>query len=395
MVLRVGLTGGIGSGKSTVARLLVSHGAVLIDADVIAREVVEPGTRGHEAVVAEFGEGVLRPDRAIDRPALGRVVFADNGRLLALNAIVHPLVAERRAELLAETSDDAIVVEDIPLLVENDMAAGFHLVVVVGADAAERVRRLVESRRMGEDDVWSRVRAQAGDEQRRAAADVWLDNSGSVAALEEAVDELWRGRLVPFEANLRDGRRAPRPAKAVLVPPDPTWPEQAKRLMARIGRVAGADAHRIEHHGSTSVSGLDAKDVIDIQVVVPDLPRSQELADRVADAGFVVMPGRWWDVGRDGREHDKAMACNADPARAVNVHIRPADSPTWRDAILLRDWLRATPEAAGEYSELKHRLASQPHDSIDDYAQAKTPWINDALARADAWAAETGWSATA
>lgn len=394
MVLRVGLTGGIGSGKSTVARLLVAHDAVLIDADVIAREVVEPGTPGHDAVAAEFGEEVLRPDGSIDRPALGRLVFADEDRLLALNAIVHPLVAERRGELLGAAPDEAVVVEDIPLLVENDLGAAFHLVVVVGADAAERVRRLVEARGMGEDDAWSRVRAQAGDEQRRAAADVWLDNSGSVAALESAVDELWYERLVPFATNLHEGRPAHRPAKAVLVAPDASWPAQADRLIARIERAAGTPARSVEHIGSTSVPGLDAKDVIDIQVGVPDLPQAREVADRLTDAGLVPMSGRWWDVGRDRHEHDKAMACNADPGRAVNVHIRPVDAPTWRDAILLRDWLRATPGAVREYVDLKHRLASLPHDTIDDYAQAKTPWINDALARADVWAAETGWSPT-
>lgn len=393
MALRVGLTGGIGSGKSTVARRLAEHGALVIDADEIAREVVAPGTPGHEAVVAEFGEQVLRPDGLLDRPALGRLVFAAEDRRLALNAIVHPLVGERREELLAAAPDDVVVVEDIPLLVENGLAPGFHLVVVVGADAAERVRRLMDGRGMNEDDAWSRVRAQAGDEQRRAAADVWLDNSGDVTTLEAAADELWDGRLAPFEANLRERRRAPRPTRATLVPPDGTWPEQANRVIARIEHVAGSEAHSLEHIGSTSVPGLDAKDVIDIQVGVHDLDVAWELAERLADVGLVAMPGRWWDVGRDGREHDKAMACNADPGRAVNVHIRPVESPTWRDAILLRDWLRATPDAVRVYAELKHRLAAQPHDSIDDYAQAKTPWINDALARAELWVADSGWEA--
>ena len=139
-MLRVGLTGGIGSGKSTVARRLVEHGAVLIDADAIARQVVAPGTPGLQAVLTEFGESLRAPDGSLDRAALARVVFADESRRQALNAIVHPLVAAQRGELVDGAAPDAIVVEDIPLLIENNLGAVFHLVVVVSASAEERVR---------------------------------------------------------------------------------------------------------------------------------------------------------------------------------------------------------------------------------------------------------------
>jgi dephospho-CoA kinase len=391
-VLRVGLTGGIGSGKSTVAGRLEELGAVIVDADRIAREVVEPGTPGLAAVVEEFGSGILAPDGSLDRPALGQIVFADDDRRVALNAIVHPLVYSRRMELLGAAWDDAIVVEDIPLLVENSLGAGFPLVIVVHAPAAERVRRIAASRAMTEDDAWARVRAQADDDARCAAADVWLDNSGSLDATLAAVDLVWADRLVPFEANLSAGWRAERSAQAVLVEPDPTWPAQAVRLIERVRHCVGQRVLRVDHVGSTSVPGLAAKDVIDLQVVCKDLPAAEDVAGSLTGAGLVRMPGRWWDTGRDGAEHDKAMACNADPGRAANVHVRPVESPTWRDALLLRDWLRATPAGVVEYAALKRELAALPHETIDEYAERKTPWINDALARADDWAARTGWS---
>ncbi|HEU4543083.1 MAG TPA: dephospho-CoA kinase [Jiangellaceae bacterium] len=391
-MLRVGLTGGIGSGKSTVAARLEEHGALVVDADRIAREVVEPGTPGLAAVVEEFGPGVLAPDGSLDRPALGRIVFGDDGRRAALNAIVHPLVYSRRTELVAAAPIDAIVVEDIPLLVENSLGAGFQLVMVVHAPAAERVRRIVASRTMTEEDAWARVQAQADDEARRAAADVWLDNSGSRDEIRAAVDTIWTERLVPFEANLRAGREAERSQNAVLTDPDPTWPAQAARLAERIRHCVRERGLRVDHIGSTSVPGLAAKDVVDLQVVCVDLPTARDVAGSLGDAGLVRMPGRWWDVGRDGLEYDKGMACNADPGRAANVHVRPLGSPTWRDALLLRDWLRATPSGAREYEALKRELAAQSHETIDEYAERKSPWVTDTLARADEWAAQTRWS---
>lgn len=391
-MLRVGLTGGIGSGKSTVAGRLGELGAVIVDADRIAREVVAPGTQGLAAVVEEFGPGILAPDGTLDRPALSRIVFADDDRRAALNGIIHPLVYARRSELVAAAPHDAIVVEDIPLLVENSRGKGFPLVIVVHAPAGERVRRIAATRAMTEEDAWARVRAQADDDSKRAAADVWLDNSGTPEATLAAVDSVWTTRLVPFEANLRAGRRAERSARAVLTSPDPTWSGQAARLTERVGYHAGRRILRADHIGSTSVPGLAAKDVIDLQVVCEDLPTAEEVASSLTGAGLVRMPGRWWDTGRDGVAYDKAMACNADPGRAANVHVRPAGSPAWRDALLLRDWLRATPAAAAEYEALKRELVTLPHETIDDYAERKTPWMKDALARAEAWAARLSWS---
>lgn len=390
-MLRVGLTGGIGSGKSMVAARLAQCGAWIIDSDRIAREVVEPGTAGLRAVAEVFGEEILTEDGALDRSALAARVFTDADARGRLNAIVHPLVAARSAELVRVAPPDAIVVHDIPLLVEAGMAGGFPLVAVVHADAAVRLRRLVEQRGMSGSAAAARVAAQATDEQRRAAADVWLDNSGCRENIHVAVDRLWTQRLVPFDNNLRHGRRAPRTTTPVLVAPDDSWPQQAQRVITRVEAVAAGRALRIDHIGSTSVPGLDAKNVLDVQVVVADLEAAQRLAEDLKEVGLVTLPGRWWDNARDGTIWDKAYATNADPARDINCHIRPADSPTWRESLLLRDWLRAHPAGVREYAELKHRLAAQQGDNIDAYAAAKTPFIASALDRAQRWATRTGW----
>src|SRR5690348_2971742 len=174
----VGLTGGIGAGKSAVARRLAEHGAIVIDSDRLAREVVAAGTEGLAEVVAAFGPAVLAPDGGLDRPALGRLVFADEGARRRLEGIIHPRVRARAAELAAAAPPDAVLVNDVPLLVEAGLANGFDLVVVVLAGEATRVARLVRDRGLSEAEARSRIAAQATDEQRRAVAHVVLTNDG-------------------------------------------------------------------------------------------------------------------------------------------------------------------------------------------------------------------------
>ncbi|RBY79151.1 dephospho-CoA kinase [Blastococcus sp. TF02-09] len=195
-MLRIGLTGGIGSGKSTVAGLLAARGAVVVDADRIAREVVEPGTPGLAAVVDAFGEGVLAADGSLDRPALAAVVFTDPEARARLDAIVHPLVRERSVELMAGAPSDAVLINDVPLLVETGQAGTYDLVLVVEADLATRLTRL-QGRGLAEEDARARIASQATDEQRRAVADVVLDNSGTREQLAEQVDRFWEERVVP------------------------------------------------------------------------------------------------------------------------------------------------------------------------------------------------------
>ncbi|MFI8945880.1 dephospho-CoA kinase [Streptomyces sp. NPDC053750] len=190
-MLKVGLTGGIGAGKSEVSRLLVECGAVLIDADRIAREVVEPGTSGLAEVVKVFGEDVLAADGSLDRPKLGSIVFADPRKLAALNAIVHPLVGARSRALEETAAEDAVVVHDVPLLTENGLAPLYDVVIVVDADPATQLDRLVRLRGMTEQDARARMAAQATREQRRAIADVVIDNDVPLDELRRRVTAVW------------------------------------------------------------------------------------------------------------------------------------------------------------------------------------------------------------
>ncbi len=189
--MRVGLTGGIGSGKSEVARRLAAHGAVLIDADVAAREVVAPGTPGLARIAAAFGEQVLAADGSLDRERVAAIVFSDPGRLADLNGIVHPLVGEWMAAAEASAPPDAIVVHDVPLLAENRLAGRYDLVLVVDVPEDVQLTRLVAERGMPERQARERMAAQATREQRLAIADMVIDNSGSLPDLDKRVNEVW------------------------------------------------------------------------------------------------------------------------------------------------------------------------------------------------------------
>lgn len=190
-MLRVGLTGGIGSGKSEVSRRLAGYGAVVIDADAVAREVVEPGTRGLAEVAEAFGPAVLRSDGTLDRDKLGSVVFGDPELRGKLNAIVHPRVGARMAELERAAAPGSVVVHDVPLLAENGLAAAYDLVVVVDVPPQLQLDRLVRLRGMTREQAGARIAAQASREQRLAVAGIVLDNSGSLQELDRQVADLW------------------------------------------------------------------------------------------------------------------------------------------------------------------------------------------------------------
>ncbi len=335
-MLRVGLTGGIGAGKSTVAAELSELGAVVVDSDRIAREVVEPGTEGLAEVVAAFGEDVLDDEGRLDRPALGRVVFADDDARTTLNGILHPRIGARTAELIAAAPDDAVVVHDVPLLVENAMGPAFALVVVVDAPEDVRVARLAETRGMAEDDARARIRAQATEDARRAAADVWIDNVGDVESVHEQVRALWSERIVPFEAGLRAGRAAPWPDD--VVDPDPTWPDQARRVAGRLEVAAHGHVEGVEHIGPTAVPGLAAPDVLDLLVLATGKDRTGELGAALAGAGFPAVDG-----GRLG---------SADPGRPARVLVLPAGSAEASRLLGVRDDARADAERVAREPEV-------------------------------------------
>jgi dephospho-CoA kinase len=193
--MRVGLTGGIGAGKSLVSILLAERGAVVIDYDLLAREAVAVGTPALDAIVARFGPGVLLPDGTLDRPTLGAVVFGDADARRDLESITHPAIGALAWERDGAAPDGAVIVHDHPLLVETGLAELMDMVVVVDAPEEVQIDRLIRLRRMSEPDARSRMGAQATPEDRIAAADIVIDNSGSVEDLVPQVDALW-ARLV-------------------------------------------------------------------------------------------------------------------------------------------------------------------------------------------------------
>src|SRR3984957_11491164 len=318
-MLRIGLTGGIGAGKSVLSATFAECGGIIVDGDVIAREVVQPGTEGLASLVEAFGEDILQPDGSLDRPALAAKAFRDDEARQKLNGIVHPLVGKRREEIIASVPADSVVVEDIPLLVESGMAPMFPLVVVVHADVELRLRRLVEQRGMPEDDARARIAAQADDEQRLAVADIWLDNSGSQEEWVKRARDVWDHRIVPFAHNLAQHHVVRAPAH--VVPADPTWPDQARRIVARLNTTCGHKALRVDHIGSTAVPEFDAKDVIDIQITVESLAVADELAGALLSVGYPRIP----HIGQD--------EAKSDARSTVGVNDRSNDPALWHKRI--------------------------------------------------------------
>jgi dephospho-CoA kinase len=396
-VLKIGLTGGIASGKSLVATRLAELGAVLVDADAIAREVVEPGTPGLAAVVDAFGPEILDGGGRLDRPRLGAIVFQHPERRAELNGIIHPLVRERAAAVIAAASAEAVVVQDIPLLVETGQQTNFHLVLVVDAPEDVRLQRMTEHRGMTDADARSRMAAQASRQDRLAAADVVLTNTGTREQLLAAVDRLWDERLVPFARNISQAAVAARSGAPVLVAADSDWPRQAAALAERLKAAAPEDVLAVDHIGSTAVPGLEAKDVIDLQLAVADLATADRIAPLLGAAGFPLWPGILMDSphGRPGpAAWSKRLHGNADPARPVNLHVRVAGSPGWRFALCFRDWLRADPAARSEYAAEKRRVAAlhAADDSTAGYAEGKEDWFSEvAVPRMERWAESSGW----
>lgn len=400
-MITVAVTGGIGSGKSTVSTVLREHGAVVVDSDQLAREVVAPGSPGLAAIADAFGPAVLTAEGALDRAALAAVVFADPAARRQLEQITHPRVRGRFEQIRAAAPAEAIVVNDIPLLTTLAQAASFHLVIGVRADVEVRVERLI-GRGLAESDARARIAAQLSDEQRAPLCDVVLANHGPRSELADAVAALWTNRLVPFEGNVRAGRRAGRGAPR-LVPPRASWADDARRLAARISVAAGGA--RVDHIGSTAIPGMPAKDILDLQLTVDSLDRADDLAPTLTAAGFPAVPGIRADtphlVGADPDGADpagwvKRYHANADPGQSLNLHVRVRDWPNWRCALLLRDWLTADAAAAAEYRALKEGLAQRfaGDPDADRYAQAKEPWLAQAYGRAEQWAATTGWRPT-
>ncbi|RBP64610.1 dephospho-CoA kinase [Brevibacterium sanguinis] len=371
-MLKIGLTGGIGAGKSTVSTILAERGAVIVDADVIAREVVAPGQPLLAELAGTFGPEVLTPAGELDRAALAAAAFADEESTAVLNALMHPAIRTRTLEQFARAAEADLIVHDVALLVENDMAPDYHLSLLVDVPAAVRLDRLVRTRGMDRADAEARIARQATDAARRDACDVVIDNSGSLEDTRRAAGALVDERLLPFARNLRARRRAERPAVALTEPGTADWTGEARRIIARLRRGTG-ERHPIEHIGSTAVEDLPAKDVIDLQLLVPDLAAADDLAPRLADLGFPG--GEGFDhLGEDGRE-PKRFHANADPGRAVNLHVRTESSTGARFALRFRDLLRDDAEERRRYGALKRRLVDRHAGDPTACAEAKEPYF--------------------
>ncbi len=294
-VLDIGLTGGIGSGKSAASAVFRDLGAVIIDADQIAREVVEPGSVGLEQVVRAFGADLLDEQGALDRPALAEIVFGDDSARAKLNAIVHPLVRQRSIALKQQAAPDAIVINDIPLLAEGTMAAAFHLVVVVHTPRDVRLKRLIGSRGMAESDVRGRMASQASDEDRARIADALLDNSGTPQDLVAAATSLWRDRLTPYADNLAAARPAAHD-------PGLRLDDQARqRALARVTFAASSvdDAAHTTFQDETTI------------VVRPSDPSNKNpLVRRFGDAGWFA-----------GEPESTEKLRSSDPRVPLDLHI--------------------------------------------------------------------------
>lgn len=267
-MLIVAVTGGIGSGKSTVSGYLVQKGALLVDSDLVAREVVAPGSEGLAAIAERFGASVLSPDGSLDRPAMAAIVFSDPTARATLNGITHPLVRRRFAEVVESAPADALIVNDIPLLTTVEAAAGFALVIGVGAETELRVSRLI-ARGLSEADARSRIATQITDDERRLLADHWLDNNGTEADLGAQVDDLWSGRLSVMNLNLIQIR-----------PATPSGSSSGEPTLA-IARIRQA----------TLAAGLEVGEVVAkadiLTVVAAGDPGRTELTASMHRAGFV------------------------------------------------------------------------------------------------------------
>ena len=301
-MLRIGLTGGIGAGKSTVAGLLAAHGAEIIDADVIAREVVAPGEPLVDTLAEAFGRDIVSADGGLDRARLAAVAFADPESTARLGALMHPVIRDRTAQRFAASTAE-VVVHDVPLLVENHMETGYHLTLLVDVPADVRLDRLVASRGMDRDDAQARIARQASDEERRAACDVLIDNSGTPTAAEAVVDRLWTERLAPFAANLAAGRPAAREAGVV-----------AERREGDAERLAAKLRHGTGEEFPIAVTGDGSSGApITLALTVPDAGSAEALSPRLTTLGFPP-----------AASDDELLRASADPGLPADLEVRPA-----------------------------------------------------------------------
>ncbi len=329
--MRIGLTGGIGAGKSTVARLFTDRGIPVIDADAIARAVVEPGAPALVDLETVFGPAIIQEDGSLDRPALAAAAFADAESKAKLDGIMHPAIGRRTAELFEEHANAPIVVHDVPLLVENAMSANYHLCILVDVPARIRIERLVGSRGMDEADARRRIDAQATDAQRYPAVDVVLSNAGTPEELEAAFEQVYAARIVPFAYALAELTGGPVPEGAVgaveagaaeapaggrpAVDPR-THPGLAERLRAR-GEKELFDESRLNDVTSIIRDNHRGPDGVVDEEAVPDAVLEYRMSGKGAEPDLV---GRLARAGWRPEDDGPGYAL-VDPAITARINI--------------------------------------------------------------------------
>jgi dephospho-CoA kinase len=328
--LFVAVTGGIGAGKSTVSGALAARGAVVIDADQLAREVVGPGTPGLTAVVDAFGPTVLAEDGSLDRAALGSIVFADRAALAHLEGITHPLVRALTAERYAAVPATGVAVNDVPLIRRVSDAARYHLVVGVGiGDQEVRVRRLID-RGHSEADAKARIAAQISDDERRRLADVWIDNSGEVAALEPVIDTLWQ-RLTTFAARRRGEPVTVRPVVERVSSSSSEMGSTALHnavgnaalMTARVSAACGGRTPEV----STVVAEDASQMTLTMTVALDDRAELERCRPALAEVGILPTGSDGHSARPAGTEPGSGGARfrSADPGLSLNLYLRVKD----------------------------------------------------------------------
>lgn len=361
MVFQIGLTGAIAAGKSTVAAMFARLGCKIIDADEIAREVVQPGASALEQIVARFGSQIINASGNLDRGGLGRIVFNDSRALQDLNQIVHPAVARRTAELVAELNPGDVVVHDVPLIAENQLENRYHLVVVAQAPEPVRLKRLVDRRGMSPADALARIRAQASDTDRARIADYIVDTSGSIETTRASLTHLFEGRIRTFAQNINQGRPAPRQGIRLLPGPGAprTWSVQAQQIAARIefalqSRCTGSRVDlQIDHVGSTAIPGMWGQDIIDLQLVLPPGADIAGVQERLRAAGYPHQPQA--SIGSSGIY----LHQSADPGRAVNLYVYTAQALEQESGPKFVARLNESLRLRTEYAALKAQLVRE------------------------------------
>ncbi|MCQ9366847.1 dephospho-CoA kinase [Brevibacterium sp. 91QC2O2] len=363
-MLRIGLTGGIGAGKTTVAQLFRERGVPVVDADRVAREVVEPGMPALAALAHEFGPAVLDADGGLNRAELASRAFADQAHTDALNAIMHPAIAARSRELFASYERSSIVVHDVPLLVENDLAPDYQLSVLVDVPADIRLERLVAGRGLDPADAQARIARQADDETRRAVCDIHLDNAGDLSRVTDAFGKIFDLRLSPFAENLRLGLAAAR-GPVELRPR--SWPAETARTVARIRRAtARLGLSGIEPSGPGAVADLPALDLMEFHLRV-DRPADPRLEVALEQAGFVPAPGDWSDDWEDGTPVEALRRfASADPGRPTVLYVGEPGSRAFDFAVWLRELLRSDAAERASFAGQLAEIADE-HAGADDW----------------------------